>query len=174
MSDEHICNGVECGNHKLHVSHGVFGVIRRKHLHRVCVAGSYKTTSMCTICPEYASTSGFTGSDEVIDCKCNMGYTGPNGATCLYCVSVTYKTVSDPQAYTLCDNNTYSSTVATTSASKCLACQDNSISMMGSDTHTTCSKCDGDLRTSYPGAVSVGAVRGMSREHVFTHRHCTV
>lgn len=132
-----------------------------------CVAGSYKTTtgtgtctqcpvntfstavaqttSTCTSCPEYASTGGLSGSDEAIDCKCNAGYTGPNGATCLSCVSGTYKTASGPQACTLCANNTYSSTVAATSASTCLACQGNSISMMGSDAHTDCHCLEGYL-----------------------------
>lgn len=132
-----------------------------------CVAGSYKTTtgtgtctqcpvntfstavaqttSTCTSCPEYASTGGLSGNDEAIDCKCNAGYTGPNGATCLSCVSGTYKTASGPQACTLCANNTYSSTVAATSASTCLACQGNSISMMGSDAHTDCHCLEGYL-----------------------------
>ena len=123
-----------------------------------CVAGTYKTgvgigtctncalneysttvaqvTSTCSSCPAFAQAPA--GSDEAIDCKCNAGYTGANGAACLSCVQGTYKTSMGPSTCTLCGNNTFSSTVAATSSSVCLACQGNSISMMGSTRQSDC------------------------------------
>ena len=95
-----------------------------------------QTTATCSVCP--ANSQSPAGSDEPTDCVCDAGYTGANGAACLPCVSGTYKTAPGAHACTQCGNDTYSSAVNATMADTCVACQGNSVSMMGSDAHTDC------------------------------------
>jgi hypothetical protein len=138
-----------------------------------CVKGSYKTspgtgtctqcaanffsttgaqtTSTCSSCPENSKSPA--GSDEATDCVCDAGYTGANGAACLPCVSGTYKTAPGSQVCTLCGNNTYSRAVAATLANTCVACQGNSISVMGSDEWSDC-KCLSGYLTNDIGLVN--------------------
>jgi hypothetical protein len=138
-----------------------------------CVAGSYKTstgtgtctqcaanmystigaqtTSTCQSCP--LNSKSPAGSDEASDCVCDAGYTGANGAACLPCVSGTYKTAPGAQVCTMCGNNTYSSAVAATAAGTCAPCQQNSISVMGSDEWSDC-KCLSGYLTNDIGRVN--------------------
>jgi hypothetical protein len=106
-----------------------------------CAANEYSGTvaqvvSTCSSCP--SSSQAPAGSDEAIDCKCNVGYTGANGQVCLGCVQGTYKPIVGPSTCTLCGNNTYSSIVAASSSTVCLACQGNSTSLMGSTRQSDC------------------------------------
>ena len=106
-----------------------------------CAVNEYSTTvaqvvSTCSSCPSFAQAPA--GSDEASDCQCNAGYTGANGAVCLSCVQGTYKPTVGPSTCTLCGNNTYSSVVAASSSSVCLACQGNSTSLMGSTRQSDC------------------------------------
>jgi len=106
-----------------------------------CGLNEYSTTvaqveSTCSSCPSFSQAPA--GSDETSDCRCNVGYTGANGAVCLACDQGTYKPTVGPDACTLCGNNTYSSDVAASSISVCLACQANSTSRMGSTRHSDC------------------------------------
>ena len=51
---------------------------------RACVAGKYKDvagSAKCLACPSSEATSA-AGSDDVTDCTCNAGYTGPDGGEC--------------------------------------------------------------------------------------------
>jgi hypothetical protein len=95
-----------------------------------------QTTATCSVCP--ANSQSPAGSDESTDCVCDAGFTGANGAACLPCVSGTYKTEAGAHACTQCGNDTYSSAVNATTADTCVACQADSVSMMGSDAHTDC------------------------------------
>ena len=106
-----------------------------------CAANEFSTvvaqvTSTCSSCPSFAQAPA--GSDEAVDCKCNAGYTGADGQTCLACVEGTFKPLVGASTCTLCGNNTYSSVVAATSSSVCLACQSNSTSLMGSTRQSDC------------------------------------
>ena len=138
-----------------------------------CAAGSYKTavgvgtctncapneysttvaqvTSTCTSCPSFAQAPA--GSDEAVDCRCNVGYTGANGQVCLGCVQGSYKPTVGPSTCTLCGNNTFSSVVAATSSAVCTACQGNSTSLMGSTRQSDCHCLMGYL-TNNLGAVN--------------------
>ena len=138
-----------------------------------CVAGTYKTThgiGECTNCSadEYSTTmaqvsascSGCpffsqapAGSDEAIDCACNVGYTGANGQVCLACDQGTYKPTVGPDACTLCGNNTFSPAVAASSSSVCQACQGNSTSRRGSTRHSDCD-CRKGFLTNNLGAAN--------------------
>ena len=106
-----------------------------------CPADQYSTTvaqvtSVCSSCPSFSQAP--SGSDEAIDCKCNAGYTGPNGGVCFACVQGTYKTAIGPNTCTLCGNNTYSSVEAATTPTVCAACQGNSTSLRGSTRQSDC------------------------------------
>ena len=121
-----------------------------------CGANNYSTTvaqvvSTCSTCPSFSQAPA--GSDEVSDCRCNIGYTGANGQVCLGCVQGTYKTSIGPDKCTLCGNNTFSSVVAATSSSVCATCQGNSTSLMGSTRQSDCHCLMGYL-TKNLGAVN--------------------
>ena len=106
-----------------------------------CGVNNYSTTvaqvtSTCSSCPAFSQAPA--GSDEASDCRCNIGYTGANGAVCLGCVQGTYKTSIGPSTCTLCGNNTFSSAVAASSSSVCVSCQGNSTALMGSTRQSDC------------------------------------
>ena len=88
-----------------------------------CQAGTFHdrtstSNNSCAACPS-GSTSP-PSSDNVTDCKCNAGYTGPDGSTCAACEAGKYKAVNGSVA--------------------CLSCPSHSSSPAGSDNVTDC-KC---------------------------------
>ena len=126
-----------------------------------CVAGKYKTATgpaTCTNClaDQYSTVVAATSntcqscsanmqapeaSNEAVDCKCNKGYTGADGATCTACLAGTYKTSVGPATCVNCPVNTYSTMVAKPD-SVCTACYSSSSqSYAGSDEGTDC-KCN--------------------------------
>ena len=58
-----------------------------------CPVNTYvsDTGDECTSCP--ANTVSPPGSPDITDCKCNLGYTGPDGGTCIACGEKQYKAV---------------------------------------------------------------------------------
>jgi hypothetical protein len=128
------CSACDAGSYKVNTGPGTC---------TKCGANEYSTTvaqvtSTCSSCP--LNSAAPAGSNEATDCQCNVGYTGANGATCLSCVQGTYKPTVGPSPCTLCGNNTYSGVVAASSSVVCRACQDNSVSVMGSTRPSDC-KC---------------------------------
>jgi len=90
-----------------------------------CASGTFwtasaKTDATCTSCPFNAFTNG-TGKDELVDCRCNAGYTGNDGATCVACIAGKYKTATGPVLCTNCPVDTYSTVVAKTT-DVCTSC----------------------------------------------------
>ncbi len=60
---------------------------------QACAVGKYKQyvgLAACSDCPSYTTTL-LTGSDMLTDCKCEVGYTGPDGQECVECESNTFK-----------------------------------------------------------------------------------
>ena len=89
-----------------------------------CQAGTFHdrtsaSNDTCVACPS-GSTSE-PSSNNVTDCKCNAGYTGPDGLTCAACEAGKYKAVNGSDA--------------------CLSCRSGSSSPPGSDNVTDC-KCN--------------------------------
>jgi hypothetical protein len=65
----------------------------------------------------------------VTDCKCNAGYTGPDGSSiCSMCDAGKYKDTSGSAACVLCPNATYSSFFARVSQDTCQPCYNDSTS----------------------------------------------
>jgi len=88
-----------------------------------CDIGKYKPNAGigdCSSCPQYSITSS-SGSINITDCKCDKGYTGPNGDICTICESGKYKDVIGD--------------------SDCISCPTNSNSPSGSDSVEDC-QCD--------------------------------
>lgn len=58
----------------------------------ICPQGTYGDTTSataCTRCPDQNQNSP-QGSNSSLDCKCNDGYNGPNGGTCVACAAGKY------------------------------------------------------------------------------------
>ncbi|KAJ1465804.1 hypothetical protein T484DRAFT_1591497, partial [Baffinella frigidus] len=101
----------------------------------VCDAGTYCSSGDMSVwswchagvkqsCPSLSNTPG-TGAISVTDCKCNAGYTGPDGGHCLACASGSYKVSPGAAMCTGCVANTYSSAGGATSAGTCTSCPGN-------------------------------------------------
>jgi alpha-tubulin suppressor-like RCC1 family protein len=88
-----------------------------------CAQGEYQSdagSGVCETCPTNSTTIGL-GSINMTDCKCNMGFTGPDGGSCTKCGSGKYKD--------------------RIGASDCSDCPANSNSLEGSTAQTDC-KCN--------------------------------
>ena len=98
-----------------------------------CAAGTFVTAvaaTACLVCPEFSHSS--TASEVITDCKCNAGYTGPDGGPCEACVTGTYKEVSGTAECSLCPAGKYLPVMGQTSGSACRACPVHSYSVPGS------------------------------------------
>eukprot|EP00961_Rhodomonas_salina_P261541 3535005-Rhodomonas_salina.1 len=70
-----------------------------------CDAGQYldmTAGTVCSTCPSSSSSSPMR-SDDVTDCVCNAGYTGPDGGTCEACGVGTAKAVNGSSACVDCE-----------------------------------------------------------------------
>lgn len=59
---------------------------------KACVAGTYKATdydASCSSCP--VGSNSATASTTPSTCRCNVGYTGPDGCECSVCAADTYR-----------------------------------------------------------------------------------
>ena len=69
-----------------------------------CSAGNYSNSdrSLCVACPSDSSSP--ESSDDVTDCLCNVGFSGPDGdgGPCLACVGGKFKISSGQTACSLC------------------------------------------------------------------------
>ena len=123
-----------------------------------CVAGTYKTTvgsQTCTNCAantystalaretsncETCATNSQSppGSDELIDCKCNAGYSGEDGGACTACGSGRYKAVVGSAPCSECQENNYQPLYAQTSVTACKYCGANSLSPVANALQASC------------------------------------
>ena len=136
-----------------------------------CVAGKYKTVvgsvlcsncavntfstavnksdASCTTCLSVTTgpSQSLAGSALQTDCKCNMGYSGSDGSTCIACPLGAYKPSVGNATCSLCPTNTYQPALARTASSDCLGCPDFSLSLQASDQLTDC-----ECQSGYFGA----------------------
>ena len=125
----------------------------------LCAAGKYKNTTGNDSCVDcgvntYSTTIGATGTGACLNCPanavsgagsvviaacvCNVGATGPNGGACVLCVTGKYKAVNGTANCTNCGAGTYSGVVGANTSDVCVACADNSSSVLGSSVVTAC------------------------------------
>lgn len=94
-----------------------------------CAAGKYRAFAdsiavdsySCSHCPAFSISPA--GSIAQADCKCNAGYTGPDGGSC-----------------TLCDVNTYKETSGSAPCSNCLAGEVTTFQGQTSETACVCDR----------------------------------
>jgi len=118
-----------------------------------CAAGRYKDVNgsdACALCPqgtfstEVAAVSDATcstcpnhtysddGSSNILNCTCNLGYTGPDGQECSACQSGKYKDVNGSSACLLCSRGKYSAETGEAAETTCTACPMHADALSGS------------------------------------------
>jgi len=131
----------------------------------MCAAGKFKnatgstsdgaTSNVCSDCPAFSDS--VVASNELIDCTCNTGSTGPHGSSCTQCVAGTYKTSTGSAVCTNCPVNTYSTGDGATS-NICQLCPAFSNSVVASNELIDCT-CNTGL-TGPHGGVGAQCVAG--------------
>jgi hypothetical protein len=107
---------------------------------KVCPVGfSADGQAQCDACPANSETLE-PGAADVQKCKCNAGYTGADGSTCVHCGPGKYKEEKGAAACTNCRADTYSPEVANEFESDCNGCDPNAQAPEGSDSRDDC-KC---------------------------------
>jgi len=88
-------------------------------------------SSACALCPAHSNSP--VGSVAVGACRCDPGYSGPDGGACVECTAGSFK--------------------AGPGAGSCVACPTNSIPMVGSNSSTVC-LCEQGYMEGAGGCVS--------------------
>ena len=122
-----------------------------------CISGSYKnetSNSACTncatgtfstitgaitrsVCQQFPDkTMSVEGSNNVKSCTCNIGTTGPDGGSCVDCISGKYKDVIGSSSCVYCEVGKYANGL-----NGCEQCPDKTMSVEGSNHITNC-KCN--------------------------------
>ena len=79
------------------------------------------------------------------DCKCNMGYTGPDGVSCAACTAGKYKETEGSSICTQCLPGKHSPALAETDMVACLDCPSNTYSSSSND---MCYECPRNARSN--------------------------
>ena len=98
-----------------------------------CPAENTVTATSVNVCPDNSNSPA--GSDELTDCKCNMGYAGPDGQACQ-----------------ICDFNYYTDAIGSPS---CLACPEYSTTTNQASTSIDLCECDQFYKRSGSGESTV-------------------
>jgi hypothetical protein len=89
-----------------------------------CDAGKYSVStgaiaeSSCSSCPSNSVST--TGSDNLADCLCALGHTGPNGGPCEECPYDTYKPLGGDASCSPCPSNSGHSLTSHTNVTACV------------------------------------------------------
>ena len=106
-------------------------------LHTYSSSKGAKSPATCLTCPSGSVTLA-TGQKLITDCKCNEGFTGPDGGPCPMCVAGKFKPSIGTDACTNCSIDTYSTIVGASSQDVCENCPSQTQSPLGSDQLTDC------------------------------------
>ena len=84
---------------------GLYSVIYQAAANETCLpcpAGQWSAegSSVCEVCPANSAAPAAMG--RVVDCACNVGYTGPGGGPCVQCEVGKYKNTTGAWACTTC------------------------------------------------------------------------
>jgi hypothetical protein len=109
-----------------------------------CLEGKYpaaaSASSSCLSCP--LDSNAPRGSDAIVDCSCNVGYTGAQGANCTACLAGTYKELIGSSQCVYCIAGKYSSASAATSMATCVPCEPGKASAnSGANSSDVCEAC---------------------------------
>ena len=95
--------------------------------------------SACSTCPQHMYSDA--GSDELVDCLCDIGYIGAAGGPCEACEPGKFKSERSATICDACSAGTYNELAASTSSADCLQCPENTDSVSGSGSIYAC-VCD--------------------------------
>jgi hypothetical protein len=158
-----------------------------------CTSGKYSVVSTatnfesCLTCPGGFSGEGFSqcdpcplnatarpGSGKLTDCKCNPGFTGFDGATCLPCAAGKFKPSNGSGNCTDCPFDTYSTVNARTMETDCQNCAQSTQSPRGSTSHEDC-KCWAGFTSSVPNkdGEKCNACSAGKFKNTLGHSECT-
>lgn len=101
-----------------------------------CEPGKYSNlfnTSACPSCPENSWHNNYQATSNTF-CKCDPGYSGPDGGPCKACEAGTFKQTNGSAACVQCEADTYSLEAAIA----CLDCPSHSSSDPGSGSFADC------------------------------------
>ena len=87
-----------------------------------CAAAQYslQAAPVCTDCPSNSNSPAL--SNKSTDCKCNTGYSGPDGEACSACEAGKYKAIKGHSDCLECPQHTYNPQTASNRSDACLAC----------------------------------------------------
>jgi hypothetical protein len=125
----------------------------------LCGQGKFSTAvaetleQTCVTCPSHTFSN--EGSNNLTLCKCNKGYTGPDGVECTACREGTYKTVNGSAECSLCARGKYSSGTAQIFEAACQDCPDNTFTPREGSTLVT--NCSCNLGYTGPEGVACAA-----------------
>jgi hypothetical protein len=132
------------------VTHGdVKTNIHNRNLLEVsCSTGQYyeSLSAKCENCPNF--TSAPSGSLNVSNCSCILGYTGTNGQICTACDQGKYKSIVGSLPCTSCSSGTFSTGIGISACSSCIPG-----SYQNKTGTTSCSPCMPGLFRSSSGSL---------------------
>jgi len=163
--------GVDGSNCTLCVA-GTYKSVTGDALCSSCASGMYSEhvgaiSDMCTACPDNSNPA--LGSDGLVDCICDAGWTKAIDETgaCTQCVSCKYKQLRGNVLCDLCTEGKYSTTTGAISIDACKTCPAASdapqasssmsnckcaIGWMHHDNNTHCKQCERDTYTNAVGS----------------------
>jgi hypothetical protein len=109
-----------------------------------CAADSFKaaagpgTCVACSTVDVRAGTNGATAGGSAAACKCEPGFSGPNGDTCTICDVGTFKNAFGQDACSNCPPSTFNPNQGSLDDGDCTGCPNNSVSPAGSDAQVDC------------------------------------
>jgi len=120
VGDDYAC--VPCRNGTYNALEGQEGLTAVCEL---CEAGKYASIggSSCVDC--LAHSSSVPGSMSALWCKCNAGYSGEDGGTCVACAPGSYKDVLGNSPCVSCPVGKHLQSIAAASQSECTDCPAN-------------------------------------------------
>jgi len=107
-----------------------------------CEYGKYSiipgatNSDMCISCLN--DSNSFEGINNIKDCVCIIGTTGPDGEPCINCLPAEYKYISGNMSCTKCVVGKYFDVHHTAPDNVCKQCPDNSNSLEGSSNKLQC------------------------------------
>ena len=107
--------------------------------------------STCQACP--AGSVSEEGSGEQAACRCNAGFTGPDGGECVLCAAGKHKAAVGAAACTACVAGKFSSSEGAVAEATCQACAAGKFSTTaGADSAATCIACAASTFSGVEGA----------------------
>jgi len=105
---------------------------------QACSAGSYDLSNECISC--LSNSNSPSSSSDIVHCKCNAGYTGPDGSACTSCAAGKYKSITGSSPCTACASGTWYNGSEPYIPNRCISCPEHSTSPTQSYSidHCTC------------------------------------